>query len=30
MLTDGVKMKEKQDQVMVLDLSELIIQSNNW
>jgi heterodisulfide reductase subunit D len=29
MLQDGIKEKEKQDSVMVLDLSELIVQSNN-
>ena len=29
MLTDGLKAKEKQDEVMVLDISELIVQSNN-
>ena len=28
MLTDGLKAKEKQDDVMVLDISELIVQSN--
>lgn len=28
MLTDGLKAKEKQDEVMVLDISELIVQSN--
>ena len=30
MLQDGVKEKERQDTVMVLDLSELIVQANNW
>ena len=30
MLGDGLKAKEKADDVMVLDISELIIQSNNW
>ena len=30
MLTDGMKALDKQDDVMVYDLSELIIQSNNW
>lgn len=30
MLQDGVKEKEKQDSVMVLDLSELIVKSNQW
>ena len=30
MMTDGVKAKEKQDQVMVYDISELIVQANNW
>ena len=29
MLMDGIKGKEKQDEVMVLDLSELIVQANN-
>ena len=29
MLTDGLKAKEKQEDVMVLDISELIVQSNN-
>lgn len=29
MLQDGIKEREKQDSVMVLDLSELIVQSNN-
>jgi len=29
MLMDGLKAKEKQDDVMVLDISELIVQSNN-
>ena len=29
MLQDGIKEKEKQDSVMVYDLSELIVQSNN-
>ncbi len=28
MLTDGMKAKEKQDDVMVLDLSELVVQAN--
>ena len=30
MITDGVKAKEKQDDVMVYDLAELIVQNNNW
>lgn len=30
MLQDGMKAKEKQDDVMVYDLAELIIQNNNW
>jgi len=30
MLTDGVKAEEKQNDVMVYDISELIIQANNW
>lgn len=30
MLQDGLKEKEKQDSVMVLDLSELIVKTNNW
>lgn len=30
MLTDGMKALDKQENVMVYDLSELIIQSNNW
>ncbi len=30
MLGDGIKAKEKQDNVMVYDISELIVQSNNW
>ena len=29
MLQDGIKEREKQDSIMVLDLSELIVQSNN-
>ena len=29
MLMDGIKGKEKQDEVMVLDLSELIVEANN-
>lgn len=29
MLMDGLKAKEKQEEVMVLDISELIVQSNN-
>jgi Fe-S oxidoreductase len=30
MLMDGLKGKEKQDDVMVYDISELIVQANNW
>jgi Fe-S oxidoreductase len=30
MLQDGIKEKDKQDDVMVLDLAELIIEKNNW
>ncbi len=30
MLGDGIKAEEKQDDVMVYDISELIVQSNNW
>lgn len=30
MLQDGIKEKEKQDEVMVLDLAELIVQNNGW
>ena len=30
MLSDGMKEKEMQDEVMVYDISELIIQANNW
>lgn len=30
MVTDGIKAKEKQDDVMVYDLAELIVQNNNW
>jgi len=30
MMSDGVKAKEKQDDVMVLDISEMIVQSNKW
>ncbi len=30
MLGDGLKAKEKQDDIMVYDISELIIQSNKW
>jgi hypothetical protein len=29
-LQDGMKAKDKQDDVMVYDLSELIVQSNGW
>lgn len=30
MLSDGLKGKDKQDDVMVYDLSEMIVQNNNW
>jgi hypothetical protein len=30
MLQDGMKARDKQDDVMVYDLSELIVQSNGW
>ncbi len=30
MLTDGLKANEKQDDVMVYDLSEMIVQANDW
>lgn len=30
MMSDGVKAAEKQDEVMVYDLAELIVQSNRW
>ena len=30
MMSDGVKAKEKQEDVMVYDISELIVQSNGW
>ena len=30
MISDGVKAKEKQEEVMVYDISEMIVQSNNW
>ena len=30
MLQDGMKAKDKQDDVMIYDLSELIVQSNGW
>ncbi len=30
MLGDGIKAEEKQEEVMVYDISELIVQSNNW
>ncbi|MFT4664122.1 MAG: heterodisulfide reductase subunit D [Polaribacter sp.] len=30
MLTDGMKAKEKQDNVMVVDLAELIVNNNKW
>ena len=29
MMTDGIKNKEKEDQVKVLDIAELIVQSND-
>jgi len=30
MMSDGVKAKEKQEEVMVYDISEMIVKSNNW
>ena len=30
MLSDGIKAEEKQEDVMVFDISELIVQANNW
>ncbi len=30
MLSDGLKAKEKQDDIMVYDLSEMIVDANNW
>ena len=30
MLQDGIKAKEKQDDIMVYDLAELIVQNNEW
>jgi len=30
MMGDGVKAKEKQDDVMVYDLAELIVNNNKW
>ena len=30
MVSDGIKAKEKQDDVMVFDLAEMIVQNNNW
>jgi heterodisulfide reductase subunit D len=30
MLEDGIKAREKQDEVMVYDITEMIIQNNNW
>lgn len=30
MLQDGMKAKDKQDDIMVYDLSEMIVSSNNW
>ena len=30
MMTDGITAKDKGDKIMVLDLSELIVQSNGW
>lgn len=30
MMSDGVKAKEKQEDVMVYDISEMIVKSNNW
>jgi len=29
-MSDGVKAKEKQEEVMVYDISELIVQSKGW
>jgi len=30
MMSDGITAKEKQDDVMVYDISELIVNANNW
>ena len=30
MLTDGLKAKEKQEEVMIYDLTEMIVKANNW
>ena len=30
MMGDGIKAKEKQDDVMVYDLAEMIVQNNSW
>jgi Fe-S oxidoreductase len=30
MMSDGIKAEEKQDDVMVFDISELIVQANKW
>jgi Fe-S oxidoreductase len=30
MISDGIKMAEKQEEIMAYDLSELLIQKNNW
>lgn len=30
MISDGMKAKDKHDDVMVLDISEMIVQANNW
>lgn len=30
MVSDGIKAKEKQDDMMVLDLTEMIVQNNKW
>ena len=30
MLSDGMKAKDRQDDVMVYDLSELIVNNNGW
>ena len=30
MMSDGLKGKEKQDDIMLYDLAELIVQNNNW
>ena len=30
MMSDGIKAKDKQDDVMVYDLAELIVKNNKW